>query len=535
MPLSARGGRGVGRDAVRGTSATRVFMFRDPDGRIARLLERGVPVEDATRLFGDALVGRRLVEGNVFLSEGIQFIWKAVTGASGLTYFGSNSCIGVGDGTAAEDPAQTGLTGTRKTYKQVDSGYPQLAGNSVKFRATFGPNEAVHCYTPDHEILTVDGWKPIADVSEGELVATIAPDGKIVYQPVVAKTVFRYRGYIYTVENRFISLAVTPGHKVYVRNDWWRRNGGGFELVEIEELERGTWEMLKTGNWDGKSPKEIVVEGIDARFHPWLRDPLHLPARPFVRLLGYIVSEGYVRRNEVVISQSRKAHPDVYGEIVELARECGLKTSEYRGDMIAVPDKRLAEFLKREMYVDGTRAHNKRVPRFVKLLTRDLIREFLDAYFRGDGTLGGGKTVEIITTSPYIRDDIQELALKAGLCADYYERVNPNSFSARAKYVVSIKSRYCSPYAVYRHDDRKKSEVVRVPYDGLMVGVAVPEYHTLYVRRRGKAVWSGNSWNEWTVANCCSDDCVNLNRKVTSMGTKPADATWVIEVMLSIS
>jgi hypothetical protein len=121
-------------------------MFRDPDGLIARLLERGVPVEDAVRLFRDALAGRRVVVGNVFLNEGIQFIWQAVTGASGLTYFGGNSCIGVGDGTAAEDPSQTGLTGTNKTYKRVDSGYPQLVGNSVRFRATFGPNEGVHAW-----------------------------------------------------------------------------------------------------------------------------------------------------------------------------------------------------------------------------------------------------------------------------------------------------------------------------------------------------------------------------------------------------
>lgn len=121
---------------------TRVFMFRDPDGRIARLLERGMPVEDAARLFGDALAGSVADTGNVFLNEGIRFIWQAVTGVTGLTYFGSNSCIGVGDGYTPEDPSQTGLMGTNKAYKRVDSGYPQLVGNSVKFRATFGPNEA---------------------------------------------------------------------------------------------------------------------------------------------------------------------------------------------------------------------------------------------------------------------------------------------------------------------------------------------------------------------------------------------------------
>jgi hypothetical protein len=68
-----------------------------------------------------------------------------------------------------------------------------------------------------------------------------------------------------------------------------------------------------------------------------------------------------------------------------------------------------------------------------------------------------------------------------------------------------------------------------------MVGIAVPEYHTLYVRRRGKAVWSGNSWNEWTVANGSSDTAVNLNRKVESLGTKTSGATWVLQVELSIS
>jgi hypothetical protein len=68
-----------------------------------------------------------------------------------------------------------------------------------------------------------------------------------------------------------------------------------------------------------------------------------------------------------------------------------------------------------------------------------------------------------------------------------------------------------------------------------MVGIAVPEYHTLYVRRRGKAVWSGNSWNEWTVANGCGDTYVNLNRKYAVMGTKQSGATWILQVTLTIS
>jgi hypothetical protein len=120
-------------------TVTRVFVFEDPDGSIAEQLQRGASIER----FIDKLRATRTVEGNVFLNEGITFIWQAVTGATGLTYFdGSHAHIGVGDGTAPEDPSQTGLQGANKYYQLVDSGYPQVSGNLVKFRATFGPDVA---------------------------------------------------------------------------------------------------------------------------------------------------------------------------------------------------------------------------------------------------------------------------------------------------------------------------------------------------------------------------------------------------------
>ncbi len=135
------------KDLLKGTSITRVVKFRDPSGRVADLLETGMPVEDAVKLFKELLIGTQRIEGNIFLWEGINFIWRAVTGQSNLTYFGANSCIGVGDGTAQEDPSQTGLLGTNKTYKRVDSGYPTISETRITFRATFGPNEGVHAWT----------------------------------------------------------------------------------------------------------------------------------------------------------------------------------------------------------------------------------------------------------------------------------------------------------------------------------------------------------------------------------------------------
>jgi hypothetical protein len=88
-------------------------------------------------------LGEVVVEDNVLLNEGIQKAWDLIIGASTTGQFNStNSHIGVGDGTTAESPSQTGLTGTSKFYKQVDAGYPVRSGNTVTWLATFAGTEA---------------------------------------------------------------------------------------------------------------------------------------------------------------------------------------------------------------------------------------------------------------------------------------------------------------------------------------------------------------------------------------------------------
>lgn len=122
---------------------TQLYVFADFDAKIYNILRKGVPVELVEDMFWQKLIRKQEVDGNLLLNEGIRFIWQAVTGASGLTYFNeANSYIGVGDSNAPADPGQTGLMGLNKWYKQVDAGYPQVSGNSIIFRATFGPDEA---------------------------------------------------------------------------------------------------------------------------------------------------------------------------------------------------------------------------------------------------------------------------------------------------------------------------------------------------------------------------------------------------------
>jgi len=80
---------------------------------------------------------------NLFLNSGINEIWKLVTGNGGTAFTNSTAQIGVGDSTTAEAATQTDLLGTNKTYKGMDTGYPQSGtGQQAVFRATFGGTDA---------------------------------------------------------------------------------------------------------------------------------------------------------------------------------------------------------------------------------------------------------------------------------------------------------------------------------------------------------------------------------------------------------
>lgn len=81
------------------------------------------------------------IDGNCLLNEGITEMWNLITGKGGVAFSNANAFIGVGSGTAAESPTQTGLQGTSKKYVKLDSSYPIIEGQTVKFQATFGPDD----------------------------------------------------------------------------------------------------------------------------------------------------------------------------------------------------------------------------------------------------------------------------------------------------------------------------------------------------------------------------------------------------------
>ena len=82
--------------------------------------------------------------------------------------------------------------------------------------------DKVHCLTPDHDVLTSVGWKPIADVTVNDKVATLDCDGglRLEYTHPLETLCFEgYTGRMYRVHRRDVDLHVTIGHRMLVTFD----------------------------------------------------------------------------------------------------------------------------------------------------------------------------------------------------------------------------------------------------------------------------------------------------------------------------
>ena len=94
------------------------------------------------------LVGSTDAE-NIFLTVGINEIWKLVTGQSATTFTNATATIGIGDSATAATAAQTDLqAATNKTYVAMDASYPTVpAAGAVQFKATFGTAAANYVWS----------------------------------------------------------------------------------------------------------------------------------------------------------------------------------------------------------------------------------------------------------------------------------------------------------------------------------------------------------------------------------------------------
>lgn len=125
--------------------------------------------------------------------------------------------------------------------------YNPFTGEKIKSKIFMGPTyyqrlkhmvaDKMHCLTPEHEVLTIDGWKKFNELSDKDLIASLCDDQLIFEHPINILYFPEYDGDIYTLRNKNgINLEVTSEHRMYVKT----HPLGQFQLLETKDIEVNT-------------------------------------------------------------------------------------------------------------------------------------------------------------------------------------------------------------------------------------------------------------------------------------------------------
>jgi len=342
-----------------------------------------------------------------------------------------------------------------------------------------------YCYDELTEILTNRGWKFFKDLNRKEKIATLNPQTNTIeyYYPIEYQIFPYHLPYLYRLKNEYTDLVITPFHDLY-----YRHRNSEYRLGPVDELigsPSGRYYLKLTANWETDFELSYIMlpEFITGRkLQRWNRQ---CSTKEFVKFLGWYLSEGCIVKNTkeghytIIICQSLLKNREKALEIDNLLRKLNIKFHiNKEKTAFIIYDKSLWCYLSR-----FGKSHQKFIPQEIKNLKKEYLMELFIALIKGDGhaqTHKEKKYYQYFTVSKKLADDIQEIALKLG----YHTKITQVPTKNFTGYNLSIREHYETLI--------KKIEKVPVDFPCFVYDVTMPVNNIIYVRRNGKACWSGN-------------------------------------------
>ncbi len=331
------------------------------------------------------------------------------------------------------------------------------------------------CYDGETQVLTQAGWREWADVNQDDLFATLNTNtGGVEYHRASKLIRYTHAGRMYRVSSREVDLLVTPDHKMYccLTTTKIGRKKTQYELLTAEQVGVKSHAYAK------------ACGGV-----------LHEQATPvptaLYSLLGFAIGDGCIGgRMAYVKFRLRRTRKIRY--LHEKAAEAGVVVDTQENDTYALRLDKDAFDLFAAMY---DAKGEKVIPRHVLFAERAIQEALFDGMLNSDGSQSDtGDCYD--TTSEVLAGQFQQLCLHIGLSANISQAV---SYAERGEnknpiYRCHIIRTRNKPEVNKFVDGVGKTEWVE-GWEGEVYCAEVPN-NTLYVRRGGKPVWSGNSVTE---------------------------------------
>ena len=340
------------------------------------------------------------------------------------------------------------------------------------------------CYSSDTEVLTDSGWTPFPELTMSHKICCLDPESdSIVYSEPSKVYSWDHNEDMYYVKNQSIDLLVTQDHQMYVKG----RGEETYSLRKARDIKGKRVSYKKNGIWDAPRVESFTLPSISHKHNKG--EDLTLPMDLWLEFLGYYLSEGNTDNScgnySVVLHQSETIHPAIHSRMYEVLTSLGFKAHKGANRWV-VHNKQLYSYMAQFKLCDS-----KFIPQELLALGREQLTILFDALMAGDGYVGPTSSV-YSTTSKLLADQVQEVALKCGIAADVSLEY-PKNKDWLPLFRVRLKRTRLCPTVNHGHVGAQiVQEEGLVPYSGKVYCCTVPT-HVLYVRRNGKAVWSGNT------------------------------------------
>ncbi len=368
------------------------------------------------------------------------------------------------------------------------------------------------CYTPDHDVLTSKGWKPINEIRMGEKVASLV-NNELKYLPVVDTMSYVCNENIYEIESNQVSLKVTLNHRMYTSN----RDKTKFTVQEAKDIE-GKMRCYKKNidNGYGRTVpdnKNIIAEldGYKFLIPGYKEKPeLKIKLEPFIELFGMWMAEGCVTGGSVRLA----AHKERIRKQLDLIENylqikyglCKDSKDDKDYNSYRIYDRRYLEYFTPL----SVGAVNKQMPEWVWCLGKEHSQLLISAMMLGDGHTMENGTRRYDTSSEKLANDFQKLCLHAGYSTNKkikYKAGHTSICKAVGRegeifkstadaYRLTIIETQNEPL-VNKNKGNGKQQDKQVHYEGKVYCCKVLDDTEnggiIYVRRNGIPVWCGNS------------------------------------------
>lgn len=365
------------------------------------------------------------------------------------------------------------------------------------------------CLTDDHEVLTLQGWISINDITIYDTVATLNEYGELEYQNPTNTYEFDHNDNIYIINNNQVMLKTTLNHKMYTSGEkpLNKHNTNTYNLTEVENLiglKRYYKKNADNMNFDLEEWNIISERSQDT---DWSFNLDKINA--WLWFLGIYLAEGHVDKSGSIRIATHKQR--VKDKLEEILLVLELKYIFYNNQpncwyirAISGNCVSIARYLKKNCYQLQENkkyiAGYKCLPNECWNLSQEQCMLLIDALCLGDGYKDSRRenSTEYYTSSKQLADDFQRLCLHAGYACNIAlkkekgETVVINKVSSKRNFdayrmiIMKNKNNLCPPII---HTNTTEN------FNGKVYCLEVPN-HVFYVRNKGirqVGVWTGNS------------------------------------------